>query len=112
MSEACRIIITQEASGLLNVSAPMKYKELCYDILDDAKRVIELTPEPHFFAPMAVPTLLITMNTSGLVDVQAPLPKRAWCEIALKGARRIIEEFDLGDDKMRRSGYADCIPAP
>ena len=33
MSEACRIIITQEPSGLLSVSAPMKHKELCYEIL-------------------------------------------------------------------------------
>lgn len=116
MSETCRVIITEEPPslryphGLVNVSAPMKYKELCYDILDDARRVIDCTPEHAFTNPGK--TLLITMNNTGMVDVQAPLPSRHWCEHVLKTARTIIEEFDDGDAKMRPAGYADSLPSP
>jgi hypothetical protein len=109
LSEACRIVITQEPAGLVNVSAPMKYKALCFDILRDAKRVIELTPDVDFFSPGK--TLIITMNMTGLVDVAAPLPDRSWCEIALKAARLIIEQFDSPEQKTRPAGYADCLPA-
>lgn len=94
----------------MNVSAPMKYKALCYDILRDAKRVIELTPDVNFFNPGR--TLVITMNMTGLVDVAAPLPKREWCEMALKAARLVIEEFDSPEQKMRPAGYADCLSSP
>ena len=75
--------------------------------------MIELTADGFDFTqPMVMPTLMITMNLDGRVDVQAPLPLREWCYVALKGARKVIEEFDLGDDMLRRSGYADCLPTP
>ena len=107
-NEACRIILTQEPTGLLNVSAPMKYKPLCYDILDDARRVIELAPDSVFFSPGK--TLIITMNMTGLVDVAAPLPDRHWCYGAIKQARWIIEQYEEGGPKHRPAGYADPIP--
>lgn len=107
MTEACRIIITQETSGLVNVTAPMSYKELCYDILADAKRVIDCTPDVDVFG--CGRTLLITMNMSGLVDVQAPLPPRDWCDMILGAARKVIEEYDLGAPKLGRAGFADNV---
>lgn len=107
MSEACRVIIAQEASGLVNVSAPMAYKALCYEILKDARRVIELTSDFDFFNPGR--TLIITMNMTGLVDVAAPMPPREWCYAVLKQVRKIIEEFDAPQQPMRPSGYADSL---
>ena len=115
MSELCHIIITEEPisqrhpKGLLNVSAPMKYKELCYEILGDALHVIDQTSEAAIFNPSR--TLVIQMQKSGMVDVQAPLPPRHWCEMVLKQAHKIIDQFDDGDTKMRKAGYADCISA-
>ena len=108
--EACRIIITQERKGLFNVSAPMKYKELCYDILKGAEFVIERTGAQHFFNPGR--TLLITMDMTGTVDVAAPLPPLEWCLFALRSARQIIEQFDEGGPKSVPSGYADSISGP
>lgn len=114
MSEACRLIITQEANGLINVSAPMKYKPLCYDILKDARYVIEHAA-PHCFS--ALPglmgrTLIITMDMTGRVDVAAPLPLREWCLEALKHAQTVIEQFESTEQKMRPAGFADCLPNP
>lgn len=110
MSEACRVIITQEWNGLFNVSAPMQYKPLCYEILCDAKKVLDLTTDIHFTNPGR--TLLITMNMSGLVDVAAPMPPKEWCLQALNTARNIIEQFDSVQQPMRSAGYADCLPTP
>lgn len=109
-TQACRIIITQEASGLVNVSAPMQYKALCYDILWDAAFVIDHTPPQHFFS--SGKTLLITMGQDGRVDVAAPLPPRDWCHMMLKAARLVIEQYEAGDTPMRRAGFADSLPTP
>lgn len=105
--EACKIIITQELNGMVNASAPMKYKELCYNILDDAKIVINTSSPFDFFSPSK--TLVITMNMSGLVDIAAPMPNKEWCLMMLKAARKIIEEFDSPELKQLKSGYADCL---
>jgi hypothetical protein len=105
MQEACRIIITEELTGLMNVSAPMKYKEICYDILKDASTVIKGTPDTVFFGNGK--TLIIAMNMSGLVDVQAPLPQREWCEKALINAEQIIREYTDSGEKINISGFAD-----
>jgi hypothetical protein len=105
--EACKIIITQEVNGTMNVSAPMAYKELCYNILDDAKIVINTSSPFDFFGPSK--TLLITMNMTGLVDVAAPMPDKEWCLMALKAARKIIDEFESNEQKQVKSGYADSI---
>lgn len=111
MDGACKIIITQQMpSGLVNVSAPMRYRRLCYEILDDARYVIDHTDSRHFFSLGR--TLLITMNMDGRVDVAAPLPPRDWCEMALKAARTIIEQFDTPEQRMRPAGFADCLPTP
>lgn len=112
--EVCRIIITREDNGLVNVSAPMQYKALCYDILNDAKSVIDYTADRFFFLPVntKLVSLLITMNMTGLVDVQAPLPPREWCTEMLTKSRLIIEQFDAPEQKVRPAGYADCLPSP
>ena len=107
MAEACRIIITQELAGLVNVSAPMQHKPLCYEILRDAAFVIAHTPEQDFFNPGL--TLLITMGMDGRVDIAAPLPPRDWCEMILKAARLIIEEYDVGGPSQRPAGHADNL---
>jgi hypothetical protein len=108
MTEACRIIITQEKSGVFSVSAPMSYKELCYDILADAKTVIDYERNPVFFSPGR--TLIVTMNMDGRVDVAAPAPSKEWCYMALSAARRVIEEYDGPEQKQRPAGYADPLP--
>lgn len=107
--EACRIIITQELGGLINVSAPMRHKDLCYDILREAKTVIKHTNPAYFIGNNQ--TLLITMNMTGLVDVSAPLPPKDYCFILLKAAKKIIEEFESSEQKNLPSGYADSIPS-
>ena len=106
--EACRIIITQDAAGRFNVSAPLKYKALCYDILNDAATVIKYTRDPAAFCYPGK-TLLITMNMAGMVDVAAPMPVREWCEMALCAARLVIDQYDGPEQKERPAGYADPL---
>jgi len=105
--EACRIIITEELTGLMNVSAPMKYKELCNDILDDALFIVLREPKETFFAPGK--SMVITMNMSGMVDLQAPLPDRAWCEKAIKESKQIIKEYQATGNKFNQTGFADNL---
>lgn len=94
MSEACRIVIVQGLDGKINAQAPMKYKDLCYDILDEAVRVIANTSELLFTSDLLL--LGIVMDMNGRVDVAAPLPPREWCAIALKAARVVIERYEDG----------------
>ena len=109
MSDACFVIITQEDTGLVNVSAPMQYKALVYEILRDARTVIERTPPVKCFG--LTRSLVIVMRMDGRVDVQAPIPEPSWCYQMLDAARLIVEEFDAPEQKVRPSGYADCLPA-
>lgn len=110
MKEACRIIITQEIlSRVVNVSAPMKYKELCYNILKDAAFVIDHSPANYFIGNNH--TLLITMNMAGIVEVSAPMPPKDYCHLLLKAAKKVIEEFESTEVKSLKSGYADCLPS-
>jgi len=110
MASACMIILTQEASGLMNVSAPMQYKALCRDILRDAEYVVQHERPEMFFNPGR--TLIVEMTMEGRVNVQAPLPPKEWCLQALKHAWTIIDQFDAPEQKMRPAGYADCLPTP
>lgn len=90
--EACRIVACKNEQGVIDVGAPMKHKQICYEILADAARVIEATSDQHFsrFASC----LTIVMGQSGVVDVAAPLPPRALCAVMLIEAKRLIEQFD------------------
>lgn len=91
--EACTIVITQNPiNNEVQVNAPMKYKELCYDILTDAKKVIDKTGT-EYFRPNQL-QLVIRMTMAGRVDVIAPLPIQERCHILLKAARHIIEQFE------------------
>jgi hypothetical protein len=92
MTEACRIGIHCTAPGVVDVGAPMKYKEVCYDMLRDARFVIERTGDEHFFP--GVSTLTIVMDMSGRVDVGAPLPERHLAYLWLEKARDVIERFN------------------
>lgn len=92
MSEACRIVIHQIAPGQYDVGAPMKYKEVCYDMLRDAAVVIERQPS-HVFNPNVI-TLIITMSMAGVVDVSAPLPPIGKCSEMLVKAKDLIERFN------------------
>lgn len=90
--EACRVVILQRADGAVDVAAPMKHKELCYDILADARTVIERTGEECF--SVLSKRVVCVMQMSGLVDVGAPLPSRELCYHMLAQARDVIERYD------------------
>lgn len=93
MEEVCHIIIaTDLKTNVVNVSAPMKHKELCYDILSDAKLVIQRSEAKYFFPQQK--TLKIEMNIAGVVDVISPLPPKEYCMFLLKAAQTIIEQFE------------------
>ena len=90
--EACRVVMTLTDAGLIDVGAPMKHKQLCYEILEDAAKVIAATPEQHF--QLGVRTLTLVMGMTGMVDVAAPMPPRVLCVKMLEVAKHIIERFD------------------
>lgn len=94
--EACKIVIFVNASNDVDVAAPMKHKELCYDILHDAKTVIEATPD-NMFLPFVIgpgAKIVISMGMDGVVDVGAPLPNREFSLLLLTLARQVVERFD------------------
>ena len=109
MADACFVIITQEDTGLVNVSAPMQYKALVYEILRDARTVIARTPPAQCFG--LTRSLVIVMRMDGRVDIQAPIPEPSWCYLMLDAAKTIVEQFDAPEQKMRPAGYADCLSA-
>lgn len=90
--EACRIGIHHLGGDAVDVGAPMKHKPLCYEILRDARAVLEGIDDHHF--KPGLNTMTIVMDMSGRVDVAAPLPPRplAYQWIAL--ARDVIERYD------------------
>lgn len=94
-AEACRIFIQAYPAdvGGVGVSAPMKHKDLCYDILRDARIVINSTPDFMFRVPANLPKLVAVMNMSGTVDVIAPLPPKEICFKMLDAARKVIEAY-------------------
>ena len=95
MTEACRIGILFRVPGVVDVGAPMKHKALCYEILRDARTVIERTGDEAFHD--GVKAITLVMDMSGLVDVAAPLPNRWLCYRMLADARDVIERYN--DDK-------------
>jgi len=90
--EACRIGIHYKSPGVVDVGAPMKHKELCYEMLEEAAAVIERTEAQHF--KPGLNTMTIVMNMTGRVDVAAPLPERHLAAQWLALARNVIERFD------------------
>ena len=94
--EACKIVILVNEHGVADVGAPMQYKALCYDILDDARSVIAYTDAQHFRDKWMGPgaKLVISMGMDGRVDVGAPMPNREYCYKLLADARDVIERFD------------------
>lgn len=94
--EACRIVILLRNPGVVDVAAPMKHKQVCYDMLYDARRVMERTPDSVFRSmPVAEGVrIVIVMSMAGVVDVSAPLPHRELCYKMLADARVVIERFN------------------
>lgn len=92
MSEACRIVILLRAPGVVDVAAPMKHKDLCYNLLRDAAVVMKRTPD-HLFR-VGIERVVIVMSMAGVVDVAAPLPSRELCAAMLKLGRDVIERYD------------------
>lgn len=90
--EACRIGILLRAPGVVDVGAPMKYKELCYEILKDARRVMERTDESAF--QPGVQHITLVMDMTGRVDVAAPLPPRLLAYRMLTDAKDVIERYN------------------
>lgn len=89
--EACRIEIRADEIGGVNVAAPMRYKPLCYEMLDNARFVVNQTP-PHLFGLER--GFAIVMDMDGVVDVSAPLPERDLCLLMLDQARTVIERYE------------------
>ena len=104
--EACQIVLLSREPGVVDVGAPMKYKQLCYDILKDAAAVIGRTPDLLFREEWTVGArIVITMSMAGVVDVAAPLPNRELCEKMLRLGRVVIERYDEAEarEKNRRT---------
>lgn len=93
--ELCRIGIHLNDQNKVDVGAPMKYKEICYEMLDAAAFIVERTPDRAF--DPRVRTLTIVMGQSGQIDVAAPLPSRERTADLLRLGREVIERFN--DDK-------------
>lgn len=92
MEEVCRIGIVLRGPGVVDVGAPMKHKPLCYDILRDARKVMERTPDNAFWSDVKVITLV--MDMSGKVDVAAPLPPREMAYRMLSDTKDVIERYN------------------
>ena len=92
MTEACRIGILLRAPGVVDVGAPMRHKALCYEILRDARTVIERTGDEAFRDD--IKAITIVMDMTGRVDVGAPLPNRWLCYRMLADARGVIERYN------------------
>jgi len=90
--EACRIGIVLRAPGVVDVGAPMAHKPLCYEILADARKVIEASPDSVFHP--SVKQVTIVMDMTGRVDVGAPLPPRQLAVRMLADAKDVIERFN------------------
>lgn len=88
----CRIGLTLTDKNTVDVGAPMKYKELCYEMLRAARAVIERSPD-HVFS-IKQRSFAIVMGKSGTVDVSAPLPHREMAVLMLERARDAIERFN------------------
>lgn len=92
MTEACRIGILLRAPGVVDVGAPMQHKALCYDMLRDARKVMQGTPEQAFQS--GVKHITLVMDMTGRVDVAAPLPPRLLAYRLLADAKDVIERYD------------------
>lgn len=90
--EACRIGIHLKAPGVVDVGAPMKHKDLCYEMLRDARTVMDATPDHAF--QRGVTAVVIVLDMTGRVDIGAPLPPRGLAEQSLVLARDIIERYN------------------
>lgn len=90
--EACRIGVIMHADGKVDVGAPMQHKQLCYDILKDARKVMARTHDRHF--RMGVREFAVVMDMAGRVDVSAPLPIRELAYLMLDRARDVIEQYN------------------
>lgn len=114
--EACRIVILETAPNVFDVGAPMKHKDICYDILEDASYVIARSHDSCFHP--AQNCLTIVMDMTGRVDVAAPLPPREKCEVMLASAVNTIARYDDAQapvmrpfsEKLMGVQNADAIP--
>lgn len=91
MAEAARIVILRGA-GVVDVAAPMKHKDLCYDLLRQAKAVMRHTGDEAFIS--TVTRIIIVLDMTGRVDVAAPMPSREMAEKMLDDARAVIERYN------------------
>lgn len=91
--EACRIVVMLTPENTVHVQAPMRHKDLCYQILADARTIVARTPINVFFAN--VRHLSIVMWMDGTVDVAAPLPvSRELCYQLIRDAKIIVEKYE------------------
>jgi hypothetical protein len=70
----------------------MKHKPLCYEILADARGIMERTHDSAFHE--GINSITIVMDMTGRVDVAAPLPPRASAYLWLEKAKQIIIRFN------------------
>jgi hypothetical protein len=93
--ELCRIGLTLTPTNTVDVGAPMKHKQVCYEMLRAAKAVITRTPDSEFSIRQR--SFAIVMCKTGTVDVSAPLPHRELALLMLDRAREVVERFN--DDR-------------
>ena len=102
--EACRIGIHRKSDTAFDVGAPMKHKELCYEILRDAAAVAAAT-EPQHVKP-GLKQWVIVMDMTGRVDVSAPVP--ADYPVWIAAARDMIERFN-DDSAPAMRPFSDVV---
>lgn len=90
--EACRIELRWNSAGAVDVSAPMRYKQLCYEILGQARAVLNATPDGLFW--LGWREFAIVMDMRGRVDISAPLPPRELALAMLDRARTTIDQYE------------------
>ncbi len=102
--EACRIGIHRRSATAFDVGAPMKYKDLCYDMLRDAAIVVRGTAPQHFRHGLT--QWAIVMDMTGRVDIAAPVPVDA--QLWLDEARKVIERYDDAEAPALRP-FSDAV---
>lgn len=88
--EACRIGILRKGPGVFDVGAPMKHKQLCYEILRDAAVAAAATEPQH--TQHGLTQWSIVMDMTGRVDISAPVP--ADYPVWIAEARNVVERYD------------------
>lgn len=88
-----KIIIVEKSYKTFDIAAPMAEKDMCYEVLREAKRCIQRQGPQHFDPRQR--RIQVTMDdATGHVTVSAPLPPIEKCELMFVAACRAIERSE------------------